>query len=49
MTTQSAPARAYAAATGMTWTLADDPGSNLSLAFGTRGPAGDVRDLARAA
>ncbi len=30
-------ARAYAAATGMTWTLVDDPGSNLSLAFGTRG------------
>ncbi len=30
-------ARTYAAATGMTWTLVDDPGSNLSLAFGTRG------------
>jgi cytochrome c biogenesis protein CcmG/thiol:disulfide interchange protein DsbE len=30
-------ARAYASATGMTWTLVDDPGSNLSLAFGTRG------------
>lgn len=30
-------ARGYAAATGMTWTLVDDPGSNLSLAFGTRG------------
>jgi hypothetical protein len=30
-------ARAYASATGMTWTLIDDPGSNLSLAFGTRG------------
>lgn len=30
-------ARAYATATGMTWTLVDDPGSNLSLAFGTRG------------
>jgi cytochrome c biogenesis protein CcmG/thiol:disulfide interchange protein DsbE len=30
-------ARTYAAATGMTWTLVGDPGSNLSLAFGTRG------------
>jgi cytochrome c biogenesis protein CcmG/thiol:disulfide interchange protein DsbE len=30
-------ARAYASATGMTWTLVGDPGSNLSLAFGTRG------------
>src|SRR5450631_1342772 len=30
-------ARAYASATGMTWTLVGDPDSNLSLAFGTRG------------
>ncbi len=30
-------ARQYAAAEGMTWPLAADPGSNLALAFGTRG------------
>jgi cytochrome c biogenesis protein CcmG/thiol:disulfide interchange protein DsbE len=30
-------ARQYAAAEGMTWSLAADPGSSLSLAFGTRG------------
>ncbi len=30
-------ARAYAKAEGMTWSLAQDPGSNVSLEFGTRG------------
>jgi cytochrome c biogenesis protein CcmG/thiol:disulfide interchange protein DsbE len=30
-------ARQYAAAEGMTWPLAADPGSSLALAFGTRG------------
>jgi cytochrome c biogenesis protein CcmG, thiol:disulfide interchange protein DsbE len=30
-------ARQYAAAEHMTWPLAPDPGSNLALAFGTRG------------
>lgn len=30
-------ARPYAQAEGMSWALADDPGSNVALAFGTRG------------
>jgi len=30
-------ARAYAAAEGISWPVADDPGAALSLAFGTRG------------
>ncbi len=30
-------ARQYAAAEGMTWPLAPDPGSSLALGFGTRG------------
>jgi cytochrome c biogenesis protein CcmG/thiol:disulfide interchange protein DsbE len=33
----SGAARAYATAEGMTWALAVDPGSSLSVAFGTRG------------
>jgi cytochrome c biogenesis protein CcmG/thiol:disulfide interchange protein DsbE len=33
----TAAARHYAAAEGMTWPLAADPGSSLALAFGTRG------------